>query len=356
MDDTHDPELTHDLHPDDRRVVIRETPFNAEAGAPALMAAITPREAHYVRCNFDVPALDRAAHAVAVEGAVAERFALRADELSTLPQRSVTVTLECAGNQRLAMAPLPPGQPWDRGAVSTASWTGVPLALVLDRAGVRDDAVEILVVGADAGVPAGAVDRVPFARALPLDKARDPNVILAVEMNGAPLPIEHGAPARLVVPGWYGMASVKWVARIAALTEPFQGWFQSQRYVYKNGRDARPVDVGRVKSLLVAPEPNVGLARGRIEIWGWAWSGAAPIAGVDVALDDNEFLPAELDAPLAPHAWRRFALALEVRAPGRHTLRTRARDAAGRVQPDAPAWNEYGYGNNAALPTTFYVL
>jgi DMSO/TMAO reductase YedYZ molybdopterin-dependent catalytic subunit len=217
------------------------------------------------------------------------------------------------------MAPLPPGEPWGTGAVSTASWTGPPLALLLERAGVRDDAVEILVSGADRGTPAGAREAMRFARALPLDKAMDPNVILAVEMNGRPLPIEHGAPARLVVPGWYGMASVKWVARIAALTEPFEGWFQRDRYVYERDHERRPVDVMRVKSTIVTPESGRGVARGRVLVWGWAWSGAAQIAAVELSLDGGEWQEATLDPQLAPHAWRRFAHVLDVGEPGRHS-------------------------------------
>jgi DMSO/TMAO reductase YedYZ molybdopterin-dependent catalytic subunit len=349
-------ELTHEIHPDDRLIVVKEGPFNAETAHPALASSITPSGAHYVRCNFDVPEVAGAQHLIAVEGAVADAFTLAAGELEALPQHSVTVTLECAGNGRLAMAPLPPGEPWHEGAVSTASWSGVPLALLLDRAGLRDDVVEILVSGADRGVPSGGRTETRFCRALPLDKALDPNVILAIEMNGRPLPPEHGAPARLIVPGWYGMASVKWVARICALTEPFEGWFQRERYVYERERERRPVDVMRVKSLVVAPENGTGLPRGRVLVWGWAWSGAAPVAAVDVALDDGEWQPATLDPPLAPHAWRRFSRVVELDEPGRHVVRTRARDAAGRVQPDVPPWNRHGYGNNAIVPVSFYVV
>jgi len=356
MDDSRETdELTHELHPEDRRVLVKEAPLNAEAAHPALAAAITPPGAHYVRSNFDAPALDRDG-AIVVEGAVGEPFALAARELASLPQRSVTVTLECAGNSRTQMVPLPPGEPWTAGAVSTASWSGPSLALLLDRAGLRDDVVEILVAGADRGTPAGARTATRFARALPLDKARDPDVILAVEMNGEPLPPEHGAPVRLIVPGWYGMASVKWVARIAALTEPYLGWFQHERYVYVSERGRRPVDVMRVKSLIVAPEGGTGVACGRVTVWGWAWSGAAEIAAVDVALDDGPWQPARLDPSLAPHAWRRFVVAVDVDERGRHVLRSRARDAVGRVQPETAVWNQHGYGNNAIAPVLFYAV
>jgi DMSO/TMAO reductase YedYZ molybdopterin-dependent catalytic subunit len=274
--------------------------------------------------------------------------------LRALPQRSVTVTLECAGNQRAQLQPLPPGEPWLRGAVSTASWSGPPLGLVLERAGVRDDVIEILVEGADRGRPEGGGAACSYGRALPLEVAHAGHVILALEMNGRPLPIEHGAPVRLIVPGWYGMASVKWVARIAALTTPFAGFFQHERYVYRDpGEAARPVDLMRVKSLLIAPAGDAILARGRVQAWGWAWSGAAPITAVELSLDGGPFLPAVLDPPLAPHAWRRFALTLAVRSAGRHSLRSRAHDAAGRVQPESPDPNELGYGNHSIQTQLF---
>lgn len=356
MDDASEPDLTHDLHPDDRRVLVRDQPLNAEAGAAALVAAVTPRDAHYVRCHFEPPRLDRGAHAIVVDGALAEPFSISVVELAELPQRSVTVTLECAGGDRLGMSPMPGGEPWGRGAVSTASWSGVPLAQLLERAGLRDDVVEILVVGADRGDPGEGAREQPYARALPLEKARDPSVLLALEMNGGPIPVEHGAPVRLIVPGWYGMASVKWVARVSALTKPFAGWFQHDRYVYDDGLEVRPVDVVRVKSMIVAPEANAAVRRGRLAVAGWAWSGAGPIAAVEISLDGGAWLPARLDATLAPHAWRRFTVELEVTAPGRHTLRTRARDAAGRVQPDQPPWNRHGYGNNAVAPLLFYAV
>lgn len=334
-------------------LVVTERPFNAEAGAHALASPVTPAGAHYVRAHFDTPALSPTTHRIAVDGAVAHPLSLSLAELRGWPARSVTVTLECAGNDRLSLAPLPPGEPFAGGALSTASWRGPSLGHVLEDAGVRDDAVEILVRGADRGVPEGSHSVEPYARALPLDVARAADVILALEMNGRPLPMEHGAPVRLVVPGWYGMASVKWVAGIRALAAPFDGWFQRRRYVYERDGRTRPVELMRVKSHVVAPAAD-SVVRGRqLDVWGWAWSGAAPIAGVDVSLDGGPFLPATLDRPLAPHAWRRFALTLPLDGAGRHTVRSRARDEAGRVQPDVALWNTHGYGNHAVQTVVF---
>jgi DMSO/TMAO reductase YedYZ molybdopterin-dependent catalytic subunit len=349
-----DEPLVTPIGADDALVVVTDAPFNAEVAPAALASPITPAGAHFVRTHFTPPTLDARQHRLRVDGAVAQPLSLTLSELRALPRNSVTVTLECAGNHRAQMLPLPAGEPWLSGAVSTASWSGPPLGLVLDRAGVRDDAVEILVAGADHGRPAGASAATAFARALPLDVARAAHVILALEMNGHAIPIEHGAPVRLIVPGWYGMASVKWVAHVVALTEPFSGWFQTERYVYVRDGDKRPVDLARVTSLLVSPAKHARVACGRVPAWGWAWSGAAAITAVDVSLDGGPFAPARLDAPLAPHAWRRFELALEVAVAGRHTVRTRARDAAGRVQPEVAEWNLHGYGNHAMQTVTFY--
>lgn len=352
-----DHDLVPPIHPDDLQVPVRAAPACAETGPAALIAPITPNEAHFVRSHFDVPSLERAALPVLVDGAVAEPLSLSIAELRGLPQHHVTMTMECAGASRLTMQPLPRGLPFGHGAVATASWSGVPLGLLLDRAGLRDDVLEILISGADRGTLPQGVGPVAYARSLPLAKAREPNVLLALEMNGAPLPIEHGAPVRLVVPGWYGMASVKWVVRVTALVEPFAGWFQAERYVYVDGgRPRRPVDVQAVKSLIVWPEPGRALPAGRLDAWGWAWSGAAPIAAVEVALDDGPWGEAELDPPLAPNAWRRFHVSLDLTFRGRHTLRSRARDAAGGVQPDVARWNAFGYGNNSVAAVAFQVV
>src|SRR5262249_6134293 len=151
---------------------------------------------------------------------------------------------------RLGMAPLPPGEPWGRGAVSTAIWTGVPLRSLLERVGLRDDAIEILAEGADG-----------FARALPIEDALDPSTLLAFEMNGRPLPIEHGAPLRLVVPAWYGMASVKWLVRLRVLTVAYTGFFQKDRYVY-DGQE--PVTRKRVESRIARPRADEIVARGEL--------------------------------------------------------------------------------------------
>lgn len=331
----------------DPRVVIRHAPLNAETPLEALAPEITPAGLHYVRTNFGIPRLDPASHRVTLAGAVRAPAEFGMAELARLPRRTLGVTLECAGNHRLSIAPLPAGELWGGGAVASAEWSGVALADVLAAGGVEADAVEVLVEGADGGRAGGSAEPIPFARSLPLAKALHPDTLLALEMNGQPIPQEHGAPVRLVVPGWYGMASVKWVTRIRVLTHPFDGYFQRERYVMDRG-DARvePVTAMEVKAVITSPGDGV-VATGRVRAAGWAWSGAGPVTRVEVALDGgDEWREARLHPATSGYLWQRWEYDWEIAEAGRHTLRVRAHDAAGRVQPDASRWNRLGYCAN----------
>lgn len=325
-------------------VVVKPEPFNAETPPEELAHARTPTASFYVRSNHSEPELPSATHQVAVEGAVEAPFTLELAELARGPMRSLTVTLECAGNSRTSMAPLPEGEPWTQGALGTALWKGVPLAEVLTRARLRPEVVEILVEGAD-----GQGSK-RFARSLPVSKAVHPDTLLALEMNGAPLSRAHGAPVRLIVPGWYGMASVKWVNRIEALTKPFEGHYQRERYVFDpgNGQAPEPVTRMRVKSLIHSPAEGARVAPGRVVVQGMAWSGERRVVRVEVAVDGGDrWQPATLLETPKPSEWVRWAFTWEDAAPGRHTLRARATDEAGETQPELAPWNRLGYGNNA---------
>ncbi len=338
--------------------MVKPSPLNAETGARGLEEALTPPGSHYVRSNFAEPSLSFTAHQVSVEGRVQRPGAFGLEQLLSYPTRELTVTLECAGNNRLSLAPLPAGEPWSRGAVSTAVWKGVSLSTVLEAAGLGGEVTEVLVEGADAGTMEGATGSMHFARSLPIAKALHPDTLLAFEMNGAPLPPRHGAPIRLVVPGWYGMASVKWVRKIEARSVPFDGYFQTRRYVYLDapGAVTAPVDRIRVKSLVVAPAENGRVPRGKVRVEGWAWAGDAGVRSVSVALDGGDrWVEATVLARPSPHAWQRWQVELEVNVPGRHTLRSRAVDGAGVAQPERPQWNLLGYGNNAVAPWVFDV-
>jgi len=341
-----------DSDPSERLVVVRPSPLNAEAPAAALDSAVTPTPLAYVRSNFPTPALDAEWHCIQICGAVERATAVEVATLRAMPQRTVVTTMECAGNDRATMRPLPAGEPWQSGAVSTARWTGVPLRDVLAACGVRPDAVEVVATGADAGPRDDAPDdrEVVFARALPLADALAPDTLLALAMNGTPLPPEHGAPVRLIVPGWYGMASVKWLARLDVRTTPFEGYFQRRRYVYDSDDGVAPVARMRVKSVIVEPGEGARVRPGRTRFWGWAWSGDGAIDAVEVAVDgDGAWQRAGLEAPTSAHAWTRWSLDVDL-APGRHLVRVRATDATGAVQPDVAPWNRLGYGNNAVRP------
>ena len=335
--------------------MINPAPFNAEAPPAALTGDITPTEFHYVRSNFDVPDHDGT---LQVGGAVDNPMTLTVDDLRALPAVERAVTLECAGNGRLAMRPLPTGEPWGDFAVSTARWTGALLHEVLAQARPQAAGVDVRFDGADHGAyhlrPVLAeTDRsnVTFTRSLPLSYAVDPaaEILIAYAMNGEPLPADHGAPFRIVVPHWYAVASVKWLKRIDVLTEPYAGEFQTGHYIYQwADRPHEPVTVMRVRSRITDPAPGSTIDRGPYTVRGKAWSGTGPVTAVDVSLTgEGDWQPAQLQAPKGPYQWQDWSFVWDANAAGRHTLRARATDAAGNVQPDVPPWNRLGYGSNA---------
>ncbi|HUS15346.1 MAG TPA: sulfite oxidase [Chloroflexia bacterium] len=332
-------------------VVVKTQPFNAETPPTALAPGATPTPLFYVRTNFAPPSVAAEDWRLTVGGAVARPLTLDLAALHALPSRTLPVTLECAGNDRIGLQPLPEGEPWGGGAVSTGIWRGTPLARVLAHAGLGAGVVEVLFTGADSGARAGHAGPVPYARALAPADALAPDVLLAYELNGAALPAAHGGPVRLLVPGWYGMASVKWLAGITALTAPFSGHFQTERYVYHypDTGEIVPVDRIRVKARITAPVPGAVLAAGPQQISGLAWAGAGPVARVEVSVEGGgAWQPAHLgDPPDSPYAWQPWTFAWTPTRPGRHVLRARATDAAGTVQPDAARWNRLGYGNNS---------
>jgi DMSO/TMAO reductase YedYZ molybdopterin-dependent catalytic subunit len=331
-------------------LLISAAPFNAEAPLGALQGPITPIEQHYVRCHFAAP---RHAGLLIVDGVVERPLRLTLADVRALPATTLSVTLECAGNGRLGFQPLPKGEPWGWTAVSTAAWTGVPLHALLAQAGPRPEARAILFEGADHGPFQGGPD-IAYTRALSRDEAErmGADILLAYEMNGEPLPPEHGAPLRLVVPGWYAMASVKWLQRIRVISEDYSGQFQTDSYVYHWPDGTRqPVTSMRVRALVTAPAAGEALARGTHTIQGQAWSGAGMVTSVEVSIDGEEpWQPARLAEPVGRYAWQAWTFEWTARAAGRHSIRVRASDSSGATQPDRPAWNALGYGNNAIRP------
>jgi DMSO/TMAO reductase YedYZ molybdopterin-dependent catalytic subunit len=277
-----------------------------------------------------------------------------------MPAHTVRVTLECAGNGRAALAPRPVSQPWLAGAVGTAEWTGVPLTDLLRDASPTSRAVDVAFTGADHGFERGVEQ--DYERALSLADALADDVLVAYEMNGAPLPVQHGYPVRLVVPGWYGMAHVKWLTGITVVDEPFEG-YQNLAYRLRQETDepGEPVTWIEPRALLQPPGFPDFMSRARVvrpgsvTLRGRAWSGWGEVTRVEVSTDDGAaWRDAVLGAGHGRWAWREFSHDWAAE-PGRHRLRVRAHDATGRVQPLDPGWNRGGFTNNADQPVDVLV-
>ncbi|MFF8261579.1 sulfite oxidase [Streptomyces virginiae] len=325
----------------------------------ALRHEVTPPGLHYVLVHYDIPATDADGWTLAVGGRVRTPLSLDLDALRAFPAVTHRVTMECAGNGRARLSPRPVSQPWLVEAVGTADWTGVPLGLVLDGAGVRSDAVEAVFTGADHGVERGVEQ--DYRRSLPLPYATgdDSGVLIAYAMNGLPLPPQHGYPLRLVVPGWYGMAHVKWLRDITLVDAPFTGFQQSVAYRYRLSADdpddpGEPVTRIAPRALMAPPGFPDFMSRtrvvhpGPVRLQGRAWSGHGAVVRVEVSADDGlTWIPAEVAAPKEAHAWAWQAWScMWPAAPGRHTLTVRATDTEGRTQPLEQPWNRGGFGNN----------
>ena len=326
---------------------IEEQPYNAETPLAALGAAPTPNDLFYVRSNFDIPQIDAQSWRLNIGGLVSRPHSYTLDELYTFDLVEETVTLECAGNGRLLMNPFPGGTAWGLGAVSAARFRGVRLAEVLRRAEPADEVLNWLFTGADGGVvePEGDIN---YQFALANDLASDSSPLLAIEMNGEPLPLEHGYPVRLVVPGSYGMRSVKWLTSITAMDEPFVGHFPL-KYRYFGDRlaeDGEPVGAMRTRSLVVEPADGAPVEGGVVTVRGIAWSGQGTVDSVEVSVDGGSWVSPNVGLPAGEFALTPWTLTVSHLSPGKHRVRCRAADTSGAIQPLEPEWNANGYGNN----------
>lgn len=322
----------------------QRSPDNLEFPFATLKEWVTPTPRFFVRSHFNLPQIKADEWTLRVEGHVEQPFSLGLKELLQLPAVTQTVLLECAGNGRVYLQPLQAGLRWEQGGVSNAEWTGTPLAALLDRARVKSGAVEVILEGQDRGRigppnPPSAGE-IPFARSLPIAKATDPHTLLAWQMNGEPLTPAHGFPARAIVPGWYGMASIKWLKRIVVTDRPYDGYFQTFNYTIwtrpENGlATLTPVTEIDVKSQIARPVAYEQIAAGKpCRIFGAAWAGEPEIKSVDVSTDGGQtWSAATLEERSQPYAWRFFHFEWANPARDEHTLMCRATDARGRVQP-----------------------
>jgi DMSO/TMAO reductase YedYZ molybdopterin-dependent catalytic subunit len=327
----------------------------------AMRHDITPPGLHYVLVHYDVPYVDATAWSLSVGGHVASPQSLDLDRLRSYPPVSIPVTMECAGNGRAHLEPRPVSQPWLDGAVGTAVWTGARLADVLADAAPTAAAVDVVLTGADHGVERGVEQ--DYARGMPLAEAVRPDVLLAYEMNGQPLPPQHGYPLRLVVPGWYGMTSVKWLTSITVTDAPYGGFQNAVAYRFKQHFDdvGEPVSRIAVRALMIPPGfPDFGSRRrivdaGTVALTGRAWSGRGAVTRVEVSYDGGTtWSAASLASPLGPYAWAGWTASWDA-SPGDHQLCVRATDDTGETQPTAPAWNAQGMANNGVQRVLVHV-
>src|SRR4051794_449785 len=316
----------------------------------ALAYDVTPVGMHYLLTHYDVPRVDAASWRLEIDGAVERPLSLSLGELRERETVTSEVTFECAGNGRALLDPRPISQPRLLEAIGTGSWTGTPLAAVLADAGVRDDAVEVLFTGLDRGVE-GDIEQT-FQRSLTFADAVRDEVLLAWGLNDGPLPPQHGFPLRLVVPGWYGMTNVKWLARITVLDEPFTGYQNARGYRIRQDadEDGSPVSRMAVRSLMVPPGIPDFATRRRFAasteqtIEGRAWSGQGAVETVEFSADGGAtWQPADLAPAAGAHAWRRWSFRWRPQAAGDYELCCRATDSTGSQQPDAASWNLGGY-------------
>ncbi|HEY6169447.1 MAG TPA: sulfite oxidase [Verrucomicrobiae bacterium] len=318
-------------------------PENLEFPFATLRSFVTANEQFFVRSHFAVPKIEAYTWRLKIEGLVERPCELSLDELLGLKTRTVAATIECAGNNRIFLSPKVDGLQWELGAVGNAEWTGVPLATVLERVGVQPGAVEVVFEGTDSGKLAKppSPGNIHYAHSIPLTKAFTSDVLLVHTMNGEPLTPSHGFPLRVVVPGWYGMASVKWLQRIVLVDRPFRGYFKSADYTYWEARQGLPTQLlpvteNEVKAQIARPAPREIVAADSIyRVHGAAWAGEANVTQVQVSADGGTtWDAANLLGDPVPYAWRFWEYHWRTPAkPGRCTVMARAMDSRGRVQP-----------------------
>ncbi|HUE87596.1 MAG TPA: sulfite oxidase [Vicinamibacterales bacterium] len=342
--------------PGKEKLIVRSLrPPDYEAPVALLDSWITPVEHFYVRQHMPTPVgLDAATWTLQVDGEVATPITLTLDELRGMRATSVTSVLECAGNGRAFFRPRVAGIQWEKGAVGNARWTGVRMAEVLKRAGVKPTAQFVTMNGADRGLG----QQPDFIRQVPIAKALDPDTLIAYDMNDQPIPPLHGFPLRTIIPGWEGAYSIKWLTHLSVLDREFDGFWVATGYRYPtrtvapgaavDPKDMAPLTGLVVKSLITRPLDAAVLPAGKVEIAGFGWAGETDISRVDVSTDHGAtWQAARLVGDRAKYAWRRFEYTFDATRAQSYLILSRATDAKGRTQPIVPPWNPSGYLWNA---------
>jgi DMSO/TMAO reductase YedYZ molybdopterin-dependent catalytic subunit len=344
----------------DGKIVLSEEPLVLETPLEKLDGFITPTKSFYVRSHFPIPKIDKNEWRLRVEGEVEKPFELDYDQLTKLESKKLPATLECAGNSRSFLEPKVKGVQWRLGGVGNAEWTGVPLSILLDRAGVKSSAREIILEGADHGKledPKSPSSEFNFARSIPLEKARD--VLLAYKMNDVDLPTENGFPVRAIVSGWYAVASIKWLQRVIVTDRPFNGYYQTLDYSFwtKRGDMTELVALSEMQTKAEITTPAEGetvSVNSNVPIHGAAWTGVGEIAKVEVSADNgNSWKEAKLLGESKLNAWRLWEFNWETPTrSGKATLIARATDSKGRTQPVERDPDRGTYMINHLLPIT----
>lgn len=329
-------------------------PFDAETPVREFLSRLTSNERFFVRSHFGPPAAEAVrpeSWRLTVKGLVKDELNLSLKELQQLDTVTLTAVLQCSGNGRAHHRPKVPGVQWERGAVGNAEWTGVRLRDVLQRAGVNPQGVHVQFQGADRP----ALATVPlFTRSIPLAKALHPDTLLAYEMNGRPLPLLHGAPLRVITPGWMAESCMKWLTEISVRTDETPGYYMQQAYRIPEtavrlssglpGSAMVPVEQMPVKSLIAAPAEGDTVRPGPVTVQGVAWAGEMEVAKVEVSCDDGKtWEQARLLGDGQPYAWRQWQYVWNARTVGPTAILCRATDAQGQEQPMTSPWNPGGF-------------
>ncbi len=329
--------------------VMSERPLNAETAKQYLKSWTTANKVFFSRNQGEIPEKQIALSdwTLTIEGDVKAPLTIDFETLLRMPKAIVANTLECSGNSRSLLAEKASGNPWTIGGVGNAIWSGVWLKDLLEQAGVTANAHHVAFEGFDK--PLGKA-QIKFIRSIPLEKAMS-STLLAYEMNGEPLPLEHGFPLRALALGWTGANCVKWLNKITLMSEPFKGFYMDDVYrIYDKGQDPKTgltVTEIRLKSIITQPEIDEVLPMGKITILGAAYAGETDVEKVEISTDDGKtWQPATFIGPNEPFAWRQWQYVYSPSRPGSYTILSRATDSNGKKQPMQATWNKLGYGNN----------